>query len=111
MRGYHVVNVEYIRKDLLLEWLEAKVYEHNEDKFDDGFNTALGQVIDKINTLNQHIMSTRWEYKVVKRADMPYSDLQKSLDSYGRHYWKLTGIDGDKYIFRRPKGTVGDYEE
>lgn len=51
MRGYHVVNVEYIRKDFLLEWLEAKVYEHNEDKFDDGFNTALGQVIDKINTL------------------------------------------------------------
>lgn len=41
----------YIRKDLLLEWLEAKVYEHNEDKFDDGFNTALGQVIDKINSL------------------------------------------------------------
>ena len=56
-------------------------------------------------------MSTRWEYKVVKRADMPYSDLQKSLDSYGRHYWELVGIDGDKYIFRRPKGTVGDYEE
>ena len=42
---------EYIRKDLLLEWLKAKVYEHNEDKFDDGFNTALGQVIDKINSL------------------------------------------------------------
>lgn len=56
-------------------------------------------------------MSTRWEYKVVKRADMPYSDLQKSLDNYGRHYWELTGIDRDKYIFRRPKGTVGDYEE
>ena len=44
-------DVEYIRKDLLLEWLEAKVYEHNEDKFDDGFNTAIGQVIDKINEL------------------------------------------------------------
>lgn len=43
--------VEFIRKDFLLEWLEAKVYEHNEDKFDDGFNTALGQVIDKINSL------------------------------------------------------------
>ena len=43
--------VKYIRKDALLEWLEGKVYEHNEDKFDDGFNTALGQVIDKINTL------------------------------------------------------------
>lgn len=44
-------DIEYIRKDLLLKWLEAKVYEHNEDKFDDGFNTALGQVIDKINIL------------------------------------------------------------
>lgn len=44
--------VEYIRKELLLEWLEAKVYEHNdEDRFDDGFNAALGQVIDKINEL------------------------------------------------------------
>lgn len=44
-------NVEYIRKDALLEWLESKVYEHNEDRFDDGFNTALGQVIDKINLI------------------------------------------------------------
>ena len=44
-------DVCYIRKDLLLEWLEAKVYENNEDKFDDGFNTAIGQVIDKINSL------------------------------------------------------------
>lgn len=44
-------DVEYIRKDLLMEWLEAKVYEHNEDKFDDGFNTALGQVIDKIESI------------------------------------------------------------
>jgi len=44
-------DVEYIRKDFLLEWLEAKVYKHNEDKFDNGFNTALGQVIDKINSL------------------------------------------------------------
>lgn len=42
---------EYIRKDALLEWLESKVYEHNEDRFDDGFNAALGQVIDKINSL------------------------------------------------------------
>lgn len=41
---------EYIRKDALLEWLESKVYQHNEDKFDDGFNTALGQVIDKLNS-------------------------------------------------------------
>ena len=48
VKEYHI---EYIRKDLLLEWLEAKVYEHNEDKFDDGFNTAIGQVIDKINSL------------------------------------------------------------
>lgn len=44
-------DIEYICKDTFLEWLEAKVYEHNEDKFDDGFNTALGQVIDKINSL------------------------------------------------------------
>lgn len=42
---------EYLRKDALLEWLESKVYEHNEDRFDDGFNTALGQVIDKLNSL------------------------------------------------------------
>jgi hypothetical protein len=44
-------NTEYIRKDALLDWLESKVYEHNEDRFDDGFNAALGQVIDKINEL------------------------------------------------------------
>lgn len=50
-RNYLENPVEYIRKDLLLEWLEAKVYEHNEDKFDDGFNTAIGQVIDKINSI------------------------------------------------------------
>ncbi len=43
--------IEYIRKDFLLEWLESKVYEHNEDRFDDGFNTAIGQVIDKINLI------------------------------------------------------------
>lgn len=42
---------EYIRKDALLEWLNEKLYEHNEDRFDDGFNTALGQVIDKIESL------------------------------------------------------------
>ena len=44
-------NTEYIRRDALLGWLESKVYEHNEDRFDDGFNAALGQVIDKINEL------------------------------------------------------------
>ena len=44
-------DIEYIRKEALLEWLESKVYEHNEDRFDDGFNTALGQMIDKINSL------------------------------------------------------------
>ncbi len=43
--------VEYIRKEALLEWLESKVYEHNEDRFDDGFNAALGQVIDKLNEM------------------------------------------------------------
>lgn len=43
--------IEFIRKDALLEWLESKVYEHNEDRFDDGFNAALGQVIDKINEM------------------------------------------------------------
>ena len=41
----------YISKDALLEWLESKVYEHNEDRFDDGFNAALGQVIDKLNEI------------------------------------------------------------
>lgn len=44
-------HIEYIRKDALLEWLESKVYKHNEDRFDDGFNAALGQVIDKINAI------------------------------------------------------------
>lgn len=44
-------NVEYVRKNALLEWLYGKVYEHNEDHFDDGFNTAMGQVIDKLNSL------------------------------------------------------------
>lgn len=44
-------SVEYIRKDALLGWLNGKVYEHNEDRFDDGFNAALGQVIDKIISL------------------------------------------------------------
>lgn len=43
-------SITYIRKDAMLEWLESGVYEHNEDRFDDGFNTALGQVIDKLNT-------------------------------------------------------------
>lgn len=42
---------EYIRKDALLKWLESMVYEHNEDRFDDGFNAALGQVIDKLNSM------------------------------------------------------------
>ena len=42
---------EYIRKDALLEWLENMVYQHNEDRFDDGFNTAIGQVIDKLQLL------------------------------------------------------------
>lgn len=44
-------DIKYIRKDALLEWLESKIYEYNEDRFDDGFNTALGQVIDKINSM------------------------------------------------------------
>ena len=43
--------VEYLRNDTLMQWLESKIYEHNEDRFDDGFNAALGQVIDKINSL------------------------------------------------------------
>ena len=46
-----IESIEYIRKDALLEWLESKVYEHNEDRFDDGFNAALGQVIDKLNEM------------------------------------------------------------
>ena len=44
-------DVEYIRKNALLEWLNGKVYEHNEDRFDDGFNAAMGQIIDKLNSL------------------------------------------------------------
>lgn len=41
----------YIRKEAMMEWLESKVYEYNEDRFDDGFNAALGQVIDKLNEM------------------------------------------------------------
>ena len=45
-------DIEYICKDALIEWLESKVYEHNdEDRFDDGFNAALGRVIDKLNSM------------------------------------------------------------
>lgn len=43
--------IPYIRKDALLEWLNGMVYEYNIDRFDDGFNAALGQVIDKINSM------------------------------------------------------------
>ena len=38
---------EYIRKDALLEWLEEKLKERHAPQFRD----ALGQVIDKINSL------------------------------------------------------------
>ena len=38
---------EYIRKDALLKWLEEKLKERHAPQFRD----ALGQVIDKINSL------------------------------------------------------------
>ena len=47
MRGYHVVNVEYISKDFLIEWARR-----NQDKCFSVVEDDLWQeVIDKINTL------------------------------------------------------------
>ena len=44
-------DVQYIRKDALLKWLESMVYQHNEHILAAGFNTAIEQVIDKLNSL------------------------------------------------------------
>lgn len=42
---------EYIRKEALLEWLESIVYQNNEHILAVAFNTAIEQVIDKLNSL------------------------------------------------------------
>lgn len=73
-------NEEYIRKEALIEWLESKVYEHNEDRFDDGFNAALGQVIDKLNSMQD--MSKRAEEAVIKAY--PINSTSHIMDLYCR---------------------------
>lgn len=47
MRGYHVVNVEYISKDLLLAWAKQKQYESTTIVADNFWQ----EVIDKINEI------------------------------------------------------------
>lgn len=47
MRGYHVVNVEYISKDFLIEWAKQKQYDSTTIVADNFWQ----EVIDKINTL------------------------------------------------------------
>ena len=47
MRGYHVVNVEYIRKDLLLAWAKQKQYESITIVADNFWQ----EVIDKLEEL------------------------------------------------------------
>lgn len=42
---------EYIRKDALLDWLESMFYQHNEHILAAGFNTAIEQVYDKLNSM------------------------------------------------------------
>ncbi len=53
MRGYHVVNVEYIRKDKLLEIVEAEKTRHAERDSIEGISAcnALRELTDKLNSL------------------------------------------------------------
>lgn len=52
MRGYHVVNVEYIRKDALMEWLEGKMtIEGATEGIVGGYDLALKDVIKHIKSL------------------------------------------------------------
>ena len=45
-------DIEYIRKEALIEWLEGKMtIEGTTEGFVGGYNTALKDVIDKINSL------------------------------------------------------------
>lgn len=45
-------DIEYIRKDLLLEWLEGKKKHYmDRQEYDCGWNDLLDELIDKINSL------------------------------------------------------------
>lgn len=44
-------DVEYILKDTLLEWAQEHRWEFPEDEFERGFNMAIGDIIEKINSL------------------------------------------------------------
>lgn len=49
---YDVLEKEYIRKDALLEWLEGKMtIEGATEGFVGGYDTALKDVIDKLNSI------------------------------------------------------------
>lgn len=46
------VGIQYIRKDLLLEWAEGKKkYYLDRQEYDCGWNDLLDEVIDKLNSL------------------------------------------------------------
>lgn len=45
----------------------------------------------------------KWEYLVVGRHFLPYHDIEKSLNEYGKDRWELVGCDREKYLFKRPK--------
>ena len=45
------INVEYIKRDFLLKWLDKRVLDSPKYEFDEGFNAAIGQVIGKIISL------------------------------------------------------------
>lgn len=52
---------------------------------------------------------TRWEYKVIYRADLSGDDLRKELSDAGAEGWELIYVRprnewaGGDYIFKRPK--------
>ena len=50
MRGYPAQNVEYIRKDFLLEWAKDRLMPGNSAE-GKGWNWALQTLIDKLNSL------------------------------------------------------------
>ena len=45
------INVEYIKRDFLLKWLDERVLNSPKYEFGEGFNAAIGQVIGKIISL------------------------------------------------------------
>lgn len=53
----------------------------------------------------------KWNYLVRKESQFPYSDLNESLDYFGKNEWELVCCKDDKYIFKRPKGVVSDYRD